>query len=94
MSLCVSLCLYLSLCVSICLSISICLTLSLCVSLAGLLTLLVYLSDVDAGGETHFPLADNPSKTEANFSSTDDFCDLSQGLAVTPRKGDAILWSV
>ena len=59
-----------------------------------LLTLLVFLSDVDAGGETHFPLADNPGKEEANFSPTDDFCDLNEGVAVTPKKGDAILWSV
>ena len=45
-----------------------------------------------AGGESHFPLADNPSKSERDFAPTDDFCDLNEGLAVKAKKGDAILW--
>eukprot|EP01052_Picozoa_sp_SAG31_P039337 SAG31_NODE_5434_length_2541_cov_11.784091_2_plen_280_part_00 len=57
-----------------------------------LLTLFVYLTDVEAGGETHFPLANNPSAQEHQFPPFSDSCDLSQGIHAKPKKGDALLW--
>ena len=56
-----------------------------------LLTLLVFLTDVENGGETHFPLADN-NASESGFKPTDSFCDLTQGVSVAPKMGDALLW--
>ncbi|KAK2446553.1 putative prolyl 4-hydroxylase [Trifolium repens] len=56
-------------------------------------TVLMYLSDVEEGGETVFPAA------KANFSSVPWWNDLSEcarkGLSVKPKMGDALLfWSM
>ncbi|KAH7567086.1 hypothetical protein JRO89_XS07G0014900 [Xanthoceras sorbifolium] len=56
-------------------------------------TLLMYLSDVEEGGETIFPAA------KANFSSVPWWNELSecgkQGLSIKPKRGDALLfWSM
>eukprot|EP00878_Enallax_costatus_P040156 GHUV01046158.1.p1 GENE.GHUV01046158.1~~GHUV01046158.1.p1 ORF type:complete len:377 (+),score=28.70 GHUV01046158.1:346-1476(+) len=55
-------------------------------------TVLMYLTDVEAGGETVFPhVAKAPEQTLENGWSN---CSL-KGLAVKPRKGDAtIFWSI
>eukprot|EP00939_MAST-03C_sp_MAST-3C-sp1_P002232 g2232.t1 len=52
-----------------------------------LLTLFWYMSDVDEGGETHFPRA-------YGLPQPHDFweCDASRGLKVKPQKGNIILW--
>ncbi|KAL9448955.1 hypothetical protein AB3S75_010985 [Citrus x aurantiifolia] len=56
-------------------------------------TLLMYLSDVEEGGETLFPAA------KANFTSVPWWNDLSEcakkGLSIKPKRGDALLfWSI
>ena len=67
------------------------------------LTFLIYLNDVDEGGETAFPIADGKLMSDSDIlkalkgnSSTDRF-NLSHGcrrsnLRVTPKKGTAVMW--
>jgi prolyl 4-hydroxylase len=56
-----------------------------------LLTVLIYLTDVEAGGETVFPNIRAPASQMADHFSE---CAM-QGLAVTPRKGNAVVfWSL
>lgn len=62
------------------------------------ITVLYFLNDVEEGGETAFPVADNATfSTEAWAKITKYRCDLSKhchkaNLFVKPRKGTAIMW--
>ncbi|XP_015752716.1 PREDICTED: transmembrane prolyl 4-hydroxylase-like [Acropora digitifera] len=62
------------------------------------ITVLYFLNDVEEGGETAFPVANNESfSTEAWAEITKYRCDLSRhchkaNLYVKPRKGTAIMW--
>ncbi|RMX59580.1 hypothetical protein pdam_00003643, partial [Pocillopora damicornis] len=62
-------------------------------------TILFYLNDVEEGGETAFPMADNVTLSMEYLTSSRgdlDYFNLShnchQGLAISPRKGTAIMW--
>jgi len=62
-------------------------------------TVLYYLNDVEEGGETAFPMADNITRNMEFVTSSRgdlDFFNLShnchQGLVVSPRKGTAVMW--
>ncbi|XP_075489161.1 putative prolyl 4-hydroxylase 4 [Primulina tabacum] len=55
-------------------------------------TVLMYLTDVEKGGETVFPSAEESTRRRA-VSADNDFSECGrQGPAVKPRKGDALLF--
>ena len=61
------------------------------------LTLFYYFNDVEDGGETHFPHAGGGAYDASKFEDAHGRaktlpCELSEGLAVKPKKGDAIMW--
>ncbi|XP_071953277.1 transmembrane prolyl 4-hydroxylase-like [Antedon mediterranea] len=60
-------------------------------------TLMYYLNDVDEGGETAFPVADNATVSEKVIRAGGNIGDLSNhctdaNLVVKPKKGKAVLW--
>ncbi|XP_031098102.1 probable prolyl 4-hydroxylase 4 [Ipomoea triloba] len=56
-------------------------------------TVLMYLTDVAKGGETVFPDAEQSPRRRSMISDDDDLSDCAKrGVAVKPRKGDALLF--
>ncbi|XP_052189463.1 probable prolyl 4-hydroxylase 4 [Diospyros lotus] len=56
-------------------------------------TVLMYLSNVESGGETVFPSAEEPSRRRSSSASDEDLSECAKkGIAVKPRKGDALLF--
>ncbi|KII61705.1 Transmembrane prolyl 4-hydroxylase [Thelohanellus kitauei] len=63
------------------------------------MTALVYLNDVPKGGETSFPVADDPDYTHEEYlkRKKGDLYNLSQfcyngSLVVSPKKGKLVMW--
>ncbi|EFJ51369.1 hypothetical protein VOLCADRAFT_120451 [Volvox carteri f. nagariensis] len=54
-------------------------------------TVLLYLSEVEAGGETNLPLAD-PIDMSVQAIENPSPCAAKMGLSIRPRKGDALLF--
>ncbi|XP_015888332.1 probable prolyl 4-hydroxylase 4 [Ziziphus jujuba] len=57
-----------------------------------LATVLMYLSDVGKGGETVFPVAEEPIRRKASTTNEDLSECAKKGIAVKPRRGDALLF--
>ncbi|XP_033126126.1 transmembrane prolyl 4-hydroxylase-like [Anneissia japonica] len=61
------------------------------------ITIMYYLNDVEEGGETAFPIADNATASEQVLFAGGQMGDLSNHckdarLIVTPKKGKAVMW--
>ncbi|XP_057546286.1 probable prolyl 4-hydroxylase 4 [Amaranthus tricolor] len=56
-------------------------------------TVLMYLSDVKKGGETVFPHAELSERQRASIAASNDLSECGKrGIAVKPKKGDALLF--
>lgn len=56
-------------------------------------TVLMYLSNVTRGGETVFPEAEEPLRRKLSDNNKEDLSDCAKkGVAVKPKKGDALLF--
>ncbi|EDO47249.1 predicted protein, partial [Nematostella vectensis] len=62
------------------------------------ITIIYFLTDVEKGGQTAFPVADNATFSETawrdatkHVSNLSSYC-ASANLLVTPKKGKAIMW--
>ncbi|KAL4642713.1 hypothetical protein ACB098_02G033400 [Castanea mollissima] len=55
-------------------------------------TVLMYLTDVAKGGETVFPEAEEPARRKASETNGDLSECAKKGIAVKPRRGDALLF--
>ncbi|KAL5021595.1 hypothetical protein ScPMuIL_000750 [Solemya velum] len=69
----------------------------LCCKVCRYMTLLVYLNDVEEGGQTAYPFADLPGEDLQEKLKSGDYLNLSRHcgdatIAVRPRKGMAVMW--